>query len=87
MRLGLVVRRHGLPPAAVLWTLQGFSVNPKNKDCLRLTISEFLEQVNEIVPLESAEWGLEDYVVEVNGYECFHFQEIGTVFNEDDNVQ
>jgi hypothetical protein len=87
MRLGLIIRRHDLPPTTVLWTPQGFAVDSRNEDCLRLTVSEFLEQVNEVVPLEYAEWGLEDYVVEVNGYECLHFQELGTVFNEDDEVQ
>ena len=41
------------------------------------TISQFLEQVNEVVPLESEDWGLEDYAVEVGGFECLHFAELG----------
>ncbi|KAL8647672.1 MAG: hypothetical protein Q9210_005411, partial [Variospora velana] len=50
------------------------------------TISQLLEQVNDIVPLESEEWGLEDYIVEVGGFECLHFQEANQVLKEHDEV-
>jgi hypothetical protein len=50
------------------------------------TISQLLEDVNDIVQLESDDWGLEDYVVEVGGYECLHFQPIDSVLKEDDKV-
>ncbi len=35
--------------------------------------------MNEVIPLESEDWGLEDYAVEVAGFECLHFWEIGGV--------
>lgn len=82
MRLRLVVKRHDLPDAAVVWTVET-SENP--------TISQLLEQVNDIIPLESeGEWGLEDYAVEVRGketnYECLHFQSVKDTLHEDDEV-
>ncbi|KAL9028583.1 MAG: hypothetical protein Q9196_003072 [Gyalolechia fulgens] len=51
-----------------------------------LTISQLLEQVNDIIPLESGEWGLEDYMVEVGGFECLHFLETSQVLKEGDEV-
>jgi hypothetical protein len=82
MRLRLIVKRHGLPDAAVAWAVDT-SENP--------TVSQLLEQVNEIIPLEyGGEWGLEDYAVEVRGketnYECLHFQPVKAILHEDDEV-
>ena len=82
MRLRLVVKRHSLPDTPVAWAVDT-SNNP--------TISQLLEQVNEILPLESGgDWGLEDYTVEIKGtgtnFECLHFQSISTVLHEDDVV-
>jgi hypothetical protein len=82
MRLRLVVRRHNLPDAAVVWVVE-LSDNP--------TISQLLEQVNEVIPLESGgEWGLEDYSVELTGsgtnFECLHFQLVRSILQEDDEV-
>ena len=55
------------------------------------TIAELLESVNESIPIESDEWGFEDYAVEVKGnggidYECLHYQQVSKVFKEDDEV-
>ncbi|KAL8769129.1 MAG: hypothetical protein Q9209_004763 [Squamulea sp. 1 TL-2023] len=50
------------------------------------TIAQLLERVNEIIPLESGDWGLEDYAVEVRGFECLHFSEVNQVLKEDDEV-
>lgn len=89
MRIQLTVLRHTLPPTRILWTASHRS--PPNTG-LNLggvasgTISHLLEDVNEVVPLESEEWGLEDYAVEVGGYECLHFQEVGLVLKEGDEV-
>jgi hypothetical protein len=82
MRLKLLVRRHNLPDTAVVWAIDA-STDP--------TISQLLEQVTEIIPLESdGEWGLEDYSVEVKGsasnFECLHFQHVNTILHEDDEV-
>ena len=82
MRLQLNIQRHGLPPANVLWTVPP----PAVAAGAGTTISQFLEQVNDVVPLEADEWGLEDYAVEVKGFECFHFSELNQVLREDDEV-
>ncbi|TKA76741.1 hypothetical protein B0A49_02711 [Cryomyces minteri] len=50
------------------------------------TVAQFLEQVNEIVPLEAEQWGFEDYVVEITGYECLHFQKLESVCKDEDVV-
>jgi hypothetical protein len=82
MRLRLVVRRHSLPDTAIVWAIEPGD-NP--------TISQLLEQVNEVVPLESGgDWGLEDYSVEIKGagtnYECLHFQLVNAILHEDDEI-
>jgi hypothetical protein len=81
MRLRLTVRRHGLPETPVVWTI----------DSETATIAQLLEQVSEAIPLESGEWGLEDYAVELKGsyelnFECLHYQLVGKVMKEDDEV-
>ena len=86
MRLQLTVQRHGLPPAYVLWTLASAVRPPLLAAGNGITISQFLEQVNEVIPLESEDWGLEDYSVEVRGFECLHFCELNQVLKEDDEV-
>ncbi|KAL4975920.1 hypothetical protein BDW66DRAFT_160027 [Aspergillus desertorum] len=60
------------------------------------TIAQLLEDVNEVIPLEteprlfedesSGQWGLEDYVVEVGGSECLHFMEIEGILRDGDEV-
>lgn len=86
MRLQLTVQRHGLPPVYVLWTLASAVRPPLLAVGNSITISQFLEQVNEIIPLESEDWGLEDYSVEVHGFECLHFCELNQVLKDDDEV-
>jgi hypothetical protein len=53
---------------------------------LAYTIARLLEDVNHIIPLEAEHWGLEDYVVEVQGFECLHFSPVSQVLKEDDLV-
>ncbi|KLU89895.1 hypothetical protein MAPG_08864 [Magnaporthiopsis poae ATCC 64411] len=82
MRLRLVVRRHGLPDTRVL-----FSV-PLDDDP---TIAQFLELVNVTVPLESADWGLDDYAVELRNpsggaFEALHFQPVASILRQDEEV-
>lgn len=69
------------------------------------TIAQLLEDVNEVIPLETkggsitgargdydgeeneiGQWGLEDYVVEVNGFECLHFMEVEGLLRDGDEV-
>lgn len=83
MRLRLTIRRHALPDTAIIWDAA---------EAQQLTISTLLEQINAVIPLESPadSWGLEDYAVELPGdngsYECLHFQIVGKVFRDDDEV-
>lgn len=85
MRLRLTVQRHGLPPARVLWRIAAVRP-PYTAAGSESTIAQLLEQINEIIPLESGDWGLEDYAVEVRGFECLHFSEVNQVLKEDDEV-
>jgi hypothetical protein len=50
------------------------------------TVSRWLSEVDEVVPLEADEWGLDDYVVHIQGFECLHFKKTGDVFREGDHV-
>lgn len=60
------------------------------------TIAQLLEDVNGVLPLEtegelvddeySGAWGLEDYVVEVGGFECMHFMEVDGLLRDGDEV-
>ncbi|KAK8024587.1 hypothetical protein PG993_012653 [Apiospora rasikravindrae] len=83
MRLNLAIRRNGLPEAKVVWPVP-LEENP--------TISKLIEQVNDIIPLESSDWGLDDYAVELSApdgsnFECLHFQPVRTVLKEGDHVR
>lgn len=80
-----MVQRHHLPLVRVLWTVELLRP-PYAAAGASVTISQLLEQINEIIPLESEDWGLEDYSVEVRGFECLHFSEITQVLKEDDEV-
>ncbi|KAJ5734127.1 hypothetical protein N7493_002913 [Penicillium malachiteum] len=112
MRLHLIISRHGLPATRVLWTTAagGYgSHGPAPTSAIAssrtpnivfanggYTIAQLLEDVNEVVPLEtepnvfdpefSGQWGLEDYVVEVGGSECLHFMEIEGLLRDGDEV-
>ncbi|XP_044715631.1 transcription factor atf21 [Hirsutella rhossiliensis] len=82
IRLRVSVQRHGVPEVKLIWP------------CARshdLTVSKFLSQINEVMPLESGEWGLEDYVVELadgtgGSYECLHFQPVPHILKNDDHI-
>ncbi|KAF7553221.1 hypothetical protein G7046_g7171 [Stylonectria norvegica] len=82
MRLRLVIRRHAVPEVKLVWPCNA------SED---LTIAKLLAQVNDVVHLESGEWGLEDYVVELaddkgGSFECLHFQSVAKIFKDDDQV-
>lgn len=76
MRVHLCLQRHELPEVKVLW--------PITKDVN--TISELLDAVNNSVPLESDGWGLDEYVVEVGGFECLHYANVRSVLQDNDEV-
>ncbi|KAK3307821.1 uncharacterized protein B0T15DRAFT_490434 [Chaetomium strumarium] len=83
LRLRLVVRRHELPETRVVFAVQ-LDNDP--------TIANLLEQVDDIIPLESNDWGLEDYVVqlrdEINGrgFDCLHFQQVSAILRDNEEV-
>lgn len=80
MRLRLTVARNGLPAANVLWNV------PDTNSSTAYTITRLLEDVNQVIPLEAEQWGLEHYVVEVGGFECLHFSPVMQALKEDDHV-
>lgn len=86
MRLCLAIHRHGLPPAAVLWTVGSTASATTSAARQTGTVAQLLEHINETIPLEAADWGLEDYVVEVHGFECLHFQEVDSILKDGDHV-
>jgi len=93
MRLQLSIQRHALPPIQIIFIIgAGPASHTKSQSA---TIADLLQDVDDVVPLESAdgEWGLEDYVVEVaatgdrqTAYECLHFYPVRSVLREDDEV-
>ncbi|KAL2016068.1 hypothetical protein VTK56DRAFT_4306 [Thermocarpiscus australiensis] len=82
LRLRLVVRRHALPEVRIVFALR-LDNDP--------TIANLLEQVNDVIPLESTDWGLEDYVVELHdfdghAFDCLHFQQVSEILRNDEQV-
>lgn len=101
MRFHLFIQRHGLPVTRILWTTSPPSFfshrsGPSSVANGSYTIAQFLEDVNELIPLETetglfenesgGQWGLEDYVVEVGGFECLHFMEVEGLLRDGDEV-
>ncbi|KAI1081549.1 hypothetical protein F5B20DRAFT_536478 [Whalleya microplaca] len=82
MRLRLVVRREGLPEVRLLWNVM-LENDP--------TVAKLLEKVNEVIPLEIGQTGLEDYAVELRdddgtSFECLHYQPVRSVLKTDDRL-
>ncbi|PVI05669.1 hypothetical protein DM02DRAFT_516244 [Periconia macrospinosa] len=80
MRLRLSVQRNNLPASNILWNV------PDTNSAQAYTISRLLEDVNQVLPLEAEQWGLEDYTVEVGGFECLHFSSVFQTLKDDDLV-
>ena len=81
MRLRLHILRNDLPAVKIVWNT-ATSTTP-GVDAI---VSNLLAAVNIVIPLDGSSWGLEDYVVELGGFEVLHFQEISPIFKEDDEV-
>jgi hypothetical protein len=82
MRLRLVVRRQDIPDVKLVWSVAS---EPD------FTIAKLLSDVSEAIPLESAEWGLEDYVVELldqdgDTFECLHFLHAAKLLHDGDLI-
>ncbi|KAF2730716.1 hypothetical protein EJ04DRAFT_579659 [Polyplosphaeria fusca] len=80
MRLRLSVQRHGLPAVNLVWPV------PDTNSPQAYTIARLLEDVNKIFPLEAEQWGLEDYTVELDGFECLHFTPVFQALKENDQL-
>ncbi|CAK7274285.1 hypothetical protein SEPCBS119000_006090 [Sporothrix epigloea] len=85
LRLRLHIQRNGVPDARIVF----LAATTENT-----TVAQLLEQVNDIVPLESPDWGLDDYVVEIplssaspsKRFECLHYQIANKLFDRDEEV-
>ncbi|KAL1958832.1 hypothetical protein VTO42DRAFT_3669 [Malbranchea cinnamomea] len=73
------------------------SGGPLGPEVYSYTISQLLQDVNELIPLETQpsgllggqdeeNWGLEDYLVEVSGSECLHYMEVDALLRDGDEV-
>ena len=69
----------------LLWNASGLRPNSEASGP-NISIVQLLEQVNEIIPLEFDKWGLEDYAVEVLGFECLHFCLLDQILRDEDEV-
>jgi hypothetical protein len=85
MRLRLKIERCNKPTLPLLWNTDGLRPNAEagGPDA---SVADLLEQINEIVCLETDNHGLEDYAVEIDGYECMHWVSVWSVFKEEDEV-
>ena len=80
MRLRLVIRRHEMLDLRILWSLEEVGSGDFG------TISNLLHRVDEMFSLVNDSCGLEEYVVELDGFECLHFSPLSTVFKDNDEV-
>lgn len=81
MRIRLALTRHSLGTVKLWWDTASIVNGSPN-----VTVSALLESVNQVVQLETVTCGLEDYVVEMKGYELLHFQILGDFVKEDDEI-
>lgn len=83
IRLRVVVQRNGLPDNKFMLPVS-LEDDP--------TIAKLLEQINSTYfPIESDQWGLEDYSVyrqapDGSKFECLHFSTIQSIFRDDDQA-
>jgi hypothetical protein len=95
-------QQHAIPASTVA-SVRTPNVAYGDEGC---TIAQLLEDVNEVIPLETAvddedeedagfagendefggQWGLEDYVVEVQGHECLHYLHVDGLLRDGDDV-
>nr|OQO15783.1 hypothetical protein B0A51_16303 [Rachicladosporium sp. CCFEE 5018] len=78
MRLRLTLLRPSLPAIKALWPLPTGSQT--------LTISALLTLLSATFPLDSPTLGLETYSLSISGYEALHWQEVGSVLKDEDEV-
>ncbi|KIW08995.1 uncharacterized protein PV09_00893 [Verruconis gallopava] len=79
-RIKLKVQRNRLPDVDVVWAVKDVEGRE------RCTVSKLIADVDQSIPLESGEWTLDQYVVELDGYECLHYQFVSDVLKDGDEV-
>ena len=81
MRLRLQIRRHRLATTKIWWdTTQCLEEKPN------ATVGNLLQYINEVCPLDYGSIGLEDYIMEIGGYELVHFQHVSSLLREGDEI-
>jgi hypothetical protein len=81
MRLKLQIRRPDLATTRIWWdTTQCLEDKPN------ATVAHLLQYVNEVCPLDYDSLGLEDYVLEKDGYEFVHYQHVGGILRDGDEI-
>lgn len=51
-----------------------------------LPVSKLLELVDQLVPLKSDNWSLDDYFVSCGDYECLHYSDCRSILKENDEI-
>jgi hypothetical protein len=85
MRIFVTILRNCLPATEVVWALPEIELGNGNGTS-HFTIAKLLASISGTVPLESEEWGLEDYLLEVGGYECIHYMPAEKLLKDGDHV-
>ena len=81
-RVKLKIQRHRLPTVDILWPLKDAPTNSRDQP----TISSLLSDINTSIPLESGDWTLDQYTVELDGFECLHYQLLHDVLQNGDTL-
>ncbi|KAF3934179.1 hypothetical protein ABW20_dc0105050 [Dactylellina cionopaga] len=80
-RARLVISRPDVPQVRILWPLDAkLSQNP------RYSVYDLLTDINDIIPLDNRNLGIEDYVTELGGCELLHFMPIGQLIGDNDEL-
>ena len=81
MRVYLTIQRNRLPSVDLVWIIPDVVYRTSS-----YTISNLLKSVDEVIPLETDTWGLEDYAVHIGDFECLHFSKVKETLQESDHV-
>ena len=89
MRLQLSISRNELPTTKIIWDVPDqptYPVSDSSTNSSGSLISDLVKDVHGVIPLEAGTWGFEDYIVELDGFECLHHQEIRMMLRDGDAV-
>ena len=79
MRLYVNVKRYELPDSKFV-----YSVTSGQQSC---SISALMFAINKQMPMESGNWGLEDYSLRLNGYDLLHYSKVDEVLRDGDQIE